>query len=201
MRFIISSLLPVLGLASSLLPARQAPLATITSVTTDGPACPPSTSNIKINIDGTIANIIFDAFQADYEAGVTPPGERDLDCRIIFRIRVPIGCTTFVPTVAYHGFLDIRQGGVTGDLEPSYPISPGRLDGVNTTPTRFDSQSMKDFTRLDAPTARVTVRNPNEQIVTLESRTRLRIITINNQVTGVVRVDALDINLANQQVC
>ena len=201
MRLVALSLLPVLALASSLLPVRQAPRATITSLTSEGPACPPSSIGTTISTDGTVANVIFSTFRADYEAGVTPPGERDLDCRVIFKLNLPIGCTSFVPSTRYHGFVGITQGGVTGDVEPSYVLSPGQLTGVNTSPTRFDSASVKDFIREDAPTAKVTIRNANEQTVTFESRTRMRVITNSDQVQGAVWMDALDINLKNQLSC
>jgi len=201
MRLIALSALPALTVASSVISARQAPLATITSVTSEGPACPPGSMSSQISDDGSKVTVIFSAFRADFQLGVTPPGERDLDCDVVFHLNFPIGCTKLIPDTIYRGYVQIDQGGVTGDLEPSYVLSGGKLTGVNTTPTKFDSKAVKDFLRDDTPNAEVTIRNPNEQGVRFESRTRMRVITTSSDVQGVVYLDSIDLNLRNQQTC
>jgi hypothetical protein len=201
MKLFVSTLLPLLATASSLLPARQTNPARVASVTTEGPACPQGSFNLTNSIDGQRVTVIFDRYRANFQLGVTPPGERDLDCNRIFHLTFPIGCTKVTLDTQYRGFAQITQGGVTGHVAPSYVLSTAKLDGVNEQPTKFDSRAVKDFLRNDKPTASLTVRNSNGQAVQYESRTRLRVITTNSEVAGVVYMDAIDLALTNQRPC
>jgi hypothetical protein len=196
-----SLLVPTLATASSLLPARQVPLATITSVTAEGPACPSGSFSTNFSGGGAAVTVIYDAYKTDFQQGLIPPPERDLDCDIVFHLNFPIGCTQVTAETTYHGFVWIETGGLTGDVEPSYILSPGQLTGVDTAPTRFDSKAAKSFVRDDKPTAKVTVRNANEQAVKFESRTRLRVITTGSEVSAAVWLESMYLSLSNQKTC
>jgi hypothetical protein len=174
---------------------------TITSVTAEGPACPSGSVTTDFAADKSKVTVTYSAFKADFQLGLIPPGERDLDCDIVFHLNFPIGCTEVTTDTKYRGFAQIDTGGVTGDVEPSYSLSPGDLKGVNPPPTKFDSKSVKEFVRDDTPTANVTIRNANEQAVKFESRTRMRVITTSSEVAGVVWLDTMELDLRNQKTC
>jgi len=201
MRLLAFSLLPVLVLAGSLLPARQENRVTVTAVTGEGDACPPGSIVAVLAPDNRSVSATFTSFKADFQQGLIPPGERDLDCTVVFHLNFPIGCTLVVLDADLHGVIQITEGGVTGNVEPSYVLSTGNLDRVNASTTVFDSKSDKDFVRNDAPLAKVTIRNANEQNIRFESHTRLRVITVNSDVVGVVYMDSMGLSFKDDQSC
>ena len=197
-------LLPVLASAGPLLTRQAGQVATILSVTSDGPACPPGSLSTAISSDGTKVTAIFDKFRTEYQSttGVAPE-KRDLFCNIQWTLKFPIGCTRANFVTQTRGYPLITEGGVTGNYFPSYGLSPGNFpQGNSLPPTTFDTTvGDASWLREESPSADVQIRNENERNVRFEARTRLSIQPVSDKLAGVVYVDSIDLTIANQRAC
>lgn len=198
----ILALVPAAVLAapsSDLLKGRQSSLIQITSATYQGSGCPPDTIVTSISSDGVTASLSLEALSVSVGPN---SGASQETCQVAIAVRYPIGCTSSVTEVTFHGYGQVDDG-ITGSLTAQYSLSAGSVNPGSSAIYSFSQSTLGPGTEWvggDNVTSTANVQSAGEQDVTFTVSAALG-LTANGDLQGLVQPDNLSIAFKNIAEC